>query len=837
MKTDYRIFKFGGSSVETSERLLRAVEIIHSARQSGPVAVVVSAMGDTTDLLLQAAALAARGELDSAQRVAQGIAERTCSHALQALCEIQRGRPASDSQASLAAQVRSVLLPLNSLLQGIGLLREKTPQTLDLVMSFGEMLSAHVLAGLLAARGLESLVVDARAWTVTDDHFGAAGVDEEASRARVLALVQEWGSRIPVITGFLGQTPDGRTTTLGRNGSDYTATLLAAAIGAEEVVRWTDVSGVMTADPAIVAEAYPLAHLSYMEALELADFGASLFHPRTMIPLIDSGIPLRIRNTLQPDHPGTVIDARGCTDESRATSVTSLESLALLGVQSRRLTPQARLSGRVLKVIDAAGISVRMATEASLGQAVALVIPEAQAEAARAAIHQELAQELERGEVEPVSVERPVTLLTLVGEAMGQTPQVAGRFFHALGAIGINIRAIGQGASARSVSCAIAAAETKNAVRAVHAAFNFAHQEVNLLILGKGTVGGALLQQIRAQRSRLEQHHDIRLKVVGIARKSSALFDPNGIDLEQWPTLLDKAGQPEGGLVSLLDRQRRLAVPILIDCTAADGMESLYREAFQRGINVVSANKKPLAITWPERERLVQLARQQHRSWRYETTVGASLPIIETLQDLVRTGDRVELIEGSFSGTLGYIMGELAAGVPLSRATRKARDLGYSEPNPQDDLAGADVARKALILARELGLSMELEDIHVEPLVPRELLTPMPADKFLSVLEELDAPMAAQFERLAREEKTLRYLVRIDPSPQGGRPSARVGPLAVELDHPATRLKGTEALVAFSTERYCEHPLVVQGAGAGGSVTAAGVLADALKIAQTLRGR
>jgi len=834
-----RVMKFGGTSVGSPERLERVVEIVERSWQEGPLVVVVSAMQHSTDRLIEAADLAAAGRLDQAERVLDDLMDLTTTNGLVSLRAIEgHNGGGAGTRVTLVPAVREHFTELRQLLYGVSLLRERTPQTLDLVLSFGERLSATVLATLLEARGLPARMVDAREWLVTDDGFGAARVECAESEARLLERAAGWEGVLPVVTGFIGATRDGRTTTLGRNGSDYTATLLARFLKAQEVVVWTDVSGVMTADPGIVKDAYPLSHLSYMEALELVDFGASMFHPRTLIPLIESGIPMRIRNTMAPEDPGTLIDARGASDRSAATSVTSLENLALLGVQVRRIAKQAPVGGRLLRALEDAGLTIWMSSQSAHGQAFAVVVPVREQGRAREVIEQELALELSRGEVQSVEVRAPVTLLTLVAEAMGQTVGVAGRFFHALGAVGVNIRASAQGASSRSISCVIDAADTQVAVRTVHAAFHFAHQRVSLLVLGKGTVGSHLLAEIASERETLAARHDADLDLVGVAGRRGVAFDPEGIDPARWQERMSPwAGDGEPEVRALLDRLRRLPVPVLVDCTAAEGMEALYEEAFERGIHVVAANKKPLTIPWEARERLMEAARRNHRFYHYETTVGASLPVIDTLKNLVRTGDRVRRIEGSFSGTLGFVVNEVMTGRRLSEVVREARERGYTEPNPAEDLSGMDVARKALILARELGLSLALEDLRVEPLVRLESGRDTGVEAFFEALVEADEAFGRWRDQVVAEGRVIRYLARIEPEPGPGEPVVRVGPMAVEPDHPSTRLKGTEAFVAFTTDRYQEHPLLVQGAGAGGAVTAAGVLADILKVAMTLRGR
>ncbi len=595
----FRVMKFGGTSVGSIDRLYRVLEIIVAERKQGPVAVVVSAMGHTTDHLIEAATLASKEDLAGAERVLDQIADLTIATGLSVYQRLESAGVVKGPKPQVTPLVRQMLTQLRQLLYGVSLLRERTAQTLDLVMSFGERLSASVVAELLRSAGEPAEFVDSRDWVVTDDHFGNARVELDKSKLRLHALADHWCTVLPVVTGFLGQTVDGRSTTLGRNGSDYTATLMARWLDADEVNIWTDVSGVMTADPGIVADAYPLSRLSYSEALELVDFGASMFHSRTMIPLIESGIPMRIRNTLSPEAPGTLIDAVGSGDSGEATSVTSLENLALLGVRMRRVAKQASLGGRVLGALEAAGLTVWMSTLAAHGQAVAVAVPMRELERAQKVLADELALEMERGEVEPVVERSPVTLLTLVAEAMGRSQNPSGRFFGALGAVGVPVRAIAQGASSRSISCVVDAADTAVAVRTVHAAFNFAHQKVSLMVLGKGVVGSQLLAQVQDEGEKLARQHDVKLSVVGLLGSDVALFDPAGLDLTDWTALVASnrgAKVTTETTLALLDELRKLPVPVLVDCTAQDGNDALYLEAFQRGIHVVAANKKPLTI-------------------------------------------------------------------------------------------------------------------------------------------------------------------------------------------------------------------------------------------------
>ena len=832
----YRVLKFGGSSLGSADGLRQVIELIAAERRRGPVAVVCSAMGDSTDRLIEAADIALR-DLDGAKARVDDIAARSVDHARSV---VERFDPPADD-VDLDEIVTDALAPLRELLLGVNLLGELTDQTRDLILSFGERLSATIVSELVDAAGVPSVYCDSRSWTVTDDTFGHAQVDWESTRDRIAERRPQWGDRVSVHTGFLGKTPDGRTTTLGRNGSDYTATLLARGLDAEEVIVCTDVAGVMTADPLIVDDAYPVDRLSYREALELANYGARMFHNRTMLPLIESGIPMRIRNTMDPDEPGTRIDATGIGQGDRPTCVTSLENLALIDVRWRELSRQARMGRRVLKALEAAEITVWMATQAAHGQAVAVAVPASQLPAAKEAIEEELRFELERHEVEPLDVRAPVTLLSLVAEEMRDTDNVAGPFFQSLGAVGINVQAIAQGESSRSISCVIDADDTREAVRTVHAAFNFAHQEINLVVLGCGVVGSELLDQIAEQHTTLKEQHDVDVRVVGLANSSRMAVDADGLDMSRWREVLQKA-PPQDDETDAIDRALEvlpgLSVPIVVDVTASDAMGTGYRRAFEAGIHVVAANKKPLTASCTDYRALKETARSEHRAFHYETTVGASLPVVDTLQNLIRTGDRVQLVEGAFSGTLGYLTNEVMDGTPLSKAVRTARQLGYTEPQPQDDLSGLDVARKALILARELGLDMEMSDVTVEPLVPESLLETRELEPFFSKLEDFDDEFGRRVDDIKQQDKVLRYLAILELDADGdGRPQFDVGPVAVGPEHPAAQLRGSEAFVAFTTSRYQDYPLIVRGAGAGGAVTAAGVLSDVLRISHNLRGR
>lgn len=828
MSERWQVYKFGGSSLGTPGRLPKVLDLIAASHQG--LAVVVSAPGDTTDWLILSARSAESGNISQARRELTQVRELATT--------IARTVLNSQGQKGFKHDLDEILTPVERLLSGIELTRECSPRTLDSIISVGERISIAVVARALAERDVPAIPVDARDFVVTDANHGAATVDKAETAVRVAPLLAKWSGSVPIITGFIGRTRDGQTTTLGRNGSDYTATLVAGLLKASAVTVWTDVLGVMTADPALVKEASPVDRLSYDEALELAYFGTRMFHPRTIIPLRECGAALVIRSTTQPEAPGTRIDATGNPDPNRPTCVTSLERLALIGVQSRRTGLSKPLGGRILAALGEAGVRVWMTTESTLGQSFSVVIPEVDEQKARQSIAEALAPEIQTGDLRVEPVISPVTLVSLVGENMGKRPNVAGRFLNAIGMAGISVRAVAQGASSRSISCVVDADQTATAVRTVHGAFNLSHTVISVLLLGKGVVGSSLIKQIDQQNRALDREHDVLVRLVGVGSSGGVLFDPDGIPTDKAIERQKQAIEEKkavADVAGLLEKLSRLPNPVLVDCSAAPGMEKVYRAAFQHSINVVSANKQPLALPQAQRDELLGEARKHFRAYHYETTVGAALPVIETLKNLVRTGDHVITIEGAFSGTLGYLCDQLAKGTALSVAVRTARELGYTEPHPRDDLSGLDVARKAVILARELGLQVDLTDVGLKPFVPEKYLKENDPEKFMQSLTGLDAEVSERVTASKALGRLPRYLARITPGAAGAK--VTVGPVDVEAAHPAAALRGAEAFVAFHTERYKEYPMVVRGAGAGGAVTAAGVLADILRLAQNIRGR
>jgi aspartokinase/homoserine dehydrogenase 1 len=754
------------------------------AEAERPVALVVSALGDSTEWLLDAGAAAVAGDAVRARASLERVLALVRARGAEVLGPEALGeleRPWADIVEDGA--------------RALATLREAgatTPAALDLLLSVGERLSSQLVAAALRASGLPGLAVDAREIFRTDDRHGDASVDLGASLRPVLERRAHWERHIPVLTGFIGRTPDGATATLGRNGSDYAATTLAALLGAPEVPLWTAVGGEMTADPELVEEAYPVPRRTWHEAQELAHFGLRMFHRRTVLPLEKSGGRLRIRSTMDAGE-GTVIDAQGNPDPHRPTCVTSLENLALLSVESRRPAPETSLAVRVLSALEQAQIRVWMVTQSGHGQSLAAVVDAAAAERARAVLEAALAELLAPGEVELPPAKSPVSLVSLVAEAMGQWPNVAGRFFGALGNVGINVRAIAQGASSRSIGCVVDAADTAEAVRTVHAAFNLAQTEVNVLLLGRGTVGGRLLAQLEATRESLRARQGIDARLFGVVDRHGAHVNPRGLlPSELPPRASGPAGSPPE-MTGLLDRLSRLPVPVLVDCTAADGMEALYVEAFRRGIHVGAANKKPLALPLARRAQVFDMARRHFRAWHYETTVGAGLPVIETLKNLVATGDVIERIDGSLSGTLGFLCQEVMAGTPLSVAVRVACDRGTPSRTPRRPVRagrGPESAHprpRAGAAAGARGRGGGAVCRRRAPGRGRPRALPPAAGAARRGLRRTGVPVRAA-------GRTLRYLVQIVPGPRAGRCASVPWRSRPGTRRPAARRRGAGGL-------------------------------------------
>ncbi len=813
------VYKFGGTSVATAERIRRVVDLVLAEPETVRRVVVVSALGGVTDELL--------GAIDEALGRTGGHRARLDAirarhdEALEALA-------AGAQQEELRATLAALWQDLGELLDGVYLLRECTRRTRDAVLGMGERASAPLVAAAFRAAGADALALDATAFIRTDASFGEANVlFEETDR-----LVREHFCALPpaqiaVVTGFIAATERGVTTTLGRSGSDYTATILGGALEAQRVVIWTDVDGVLSADPRVVPEAFPLARLSYHEAAEMAYFGARVLHPRTMRPVQLRDIPLVIKNTLNPEAPGTLISTETQQAALRVKAISTIRSVAVVMLEGAGLLGVPGIAARVFGALAARDINVLMISQASSEQSICLVVREADAEAAVEALRTAFLVEVERGDVSDVYAMPGCAVVSAVGDQMRHVPGLAGRMFATLGRSGVNVLAIAQGAAETNISAVVRDAEVPQAVGALHEAFPLRRTRAHVCLVGTGLVGNKLLHILAEQAPVLLEAMRLNLRLVGLANSRRMVWDEAGLPLSGALERLEQGQAMD--LDALVERllKSRLERLLVVDATASAEVARRYADLLEHGIGVVTPNKRANTLDLAFYHRLREAARRREVSYRYEATVMAGLPVMSTLRNLLRAGDRIERIEGVFSGTLAYLFNRLAHGCRFSEALREAREQGLTEPDPRDDLKGEDVARKLLILAREIGLEVERADVSVESLVPFSLMESS-VEAFLEGLHEVDEAWRQRAEEAAQQGQRLQYVGVIED----GR--LTVGVRATDAESPFSCLQGTDNTIMLTTARYHDTPLVVQGPGAGPDVTAAGILADLIEAAELM---
>jgi bifunctional aspartokinase / homoserine dehydrogenase 1 len=819
------VHKFGGTSVASAERYRQVASILAGESRAVRPVVVVSAMGGVTDALVRTVELASRRDPQYEEMLAAVSARHR--EAIGGLLE--DGDPARSVVEALEREVADIA----DVLRVCWLLRSHARSALELVAGFGEVWSARLLAGYLRSRGRNALWLDAREVLVVEPGEATAVVDWAATRARL----DGWLASLPdapeviVITGYVASTADGVPTTLGRNGSDYSASIFGALLGAEAIHIWTDVDGVMSADPRLVPDAVRIASLSYDEAMELAYFGAKVIHPSTMTPAVERGLPIHIRNTFAPDGPGTRIHTHSSPDFA-VKGLTAIPAVALFNVEGTGMIGVPGTAERLFGALRQAGVSVIMISQGSSEHSICFAVPAPVAARARQAVEEVFFAELQRGQIQTVEVDPECCILAAVGDAMAGTPGIAGKFFGALGNAGVNVRAIAQGSSERNISVVVSGADAARALRAVHSGFYLSRQTLSIGVIGTGVVGGALLDQLAAQAERLREEWSLDLRVRGIATSSRMLLAERRLDLSRWRDALAAEAVAVDPLAFVAHvHAEHLPHAVLIDCTASDAVARRYPEWLRRGLHVITPNKRASTAELAFYRELQQTGRSTGRHYLYETTVGAGLPIIQTLRDLIQTGDRVLAIEGILSGTLSYLFNLFDGSRPFSAIVEEARQRGYTEPDPRDDLSGMDVARKLVILGREMGLDIGLEALEVENLVPAALQQGGVAE-FLAALPEHDARMDNLLASAREEGKVLRYVGRLE---HDGHASVRLA--AYPLTHPFARIQLTDNIVQFRTARYDRNPLIVQGPGAGPEVTAGGVFADLLRLAAYLGAR
>jgi len=833
------IHKFGGTSVADATRLCHVVTIIQDQRREAQVAVVASAGAGVTDALLDLAREAGAGHAEACRQRVEALRSRH----LTAITEL-------GGDADTTVEVGRLLGEAHDVASGAALLGEMTARARDRLVAVGEKLSVRLLALAFRRAGVDAVAVDADTFLDTDEHFGeATPLGEVADRAIRVALTPLLDAgRLPIVTGFLGRAPDGATTTLGRGGSDLTATVLAAALGAREVVLWSDVEGVLSADPRLVPEARVLAQLHYREAAELSYYGAKVLHPRTMIPVVKPGIPVWSRSTFTPERPGTVVDGRFTPGSHPVKAISAVRGQALLSLEGKGMAGVPGVAARCFSALAREAISVTMISQSSSESSICLAVPELDADRAEQALKQAFRADLARGLVEEVVTTRRVGLLAAVGLGMAHTPGVSARIFGALGKRRVNVLAIAQGSSELNVSLAVNERDIVAALRALHGEFGLglrdtgedAARSMDLILLGVGSIGRALVRLVGERGAHMLERFGVAARVVGVADRSGYLFEPRGLAPERLEAALaSKAGKgalaDQPGAVATRDAvdllrealSYRLARPVVVDVSDSDDSPRLFLEAFRLGADVVTANKKPLAGDAAVFRQLVQAAHEQGRLLRAEATVGAGLPVIDTLEMLLGAGDRLIRAEGCLSGTLAFVVSRLEAGERFSDAVAEAARRGYTEPDPVVDLSGADVGRKAVILGRVSGVAADAS-VRLTGLVD-PALAGRPLPELLEALKTYDEPLAARVAEARSRGAVLRYLARIDAS------GIEVGLAEVPADSPFGGLRGTDNMIVFRTERYDERPLVISGPGAGVEVTAMGVLGDLMRTAAERR--
>ena len=808
-----KVMKFGGTSVGSVNSILSVKKIVESAGE--PVIVVVSALGGITDQLISTSRMAAMG--DAAYEGAYREIVRRHEEMVQGVI------PAGETQTLLHYQVNELLDELKDIFQGIYLIKDLSPKTSDTIVSYGERLSS-----LIASRLIQGAVwFDSRTFIKTEKKHNKHTLDTELTNRLVREAFKEI-PRVSLVPGFISSDKvSGDVTNLGRGGSDYTAAVIAAALDADSLEIWTDVDGFMTADPRVISTAYTISELTYVEATELCNFGAKVVYPPTIYPVCHKNIPILIKNTFNPDAQGTVIKQHVDHTKSKAIKgISSINDTSLITVQGLGMVGVIGVNYRIFKALAKNGISVFLVSQASSENSTSIGVRNADADLACEVLNEEFAKEIEMGEISPIQAEKNLATVAIVGENMKHTPGIAGKLFGTLGRNGINVIACAQGASETNISFVVDSKSLRKSLNVIHDSFFLSeYQVLNLFICGVGTVGGSLVEQIRQQQKKLMVENGLKLHVVGIIDATKAMFSRAGFDLANYREELKEKGV-DSSLDTIRDEIIGMNIfnSVFVDCTASPDIASLYKDFLQHNISVVAANKIAASSAYENYRELKLIARQRGVKYLFETNVGAGLPIINTINDLIHSGDKILKIEAVLSGTLNYIFNKISADVPFSRTIKMAQEERYSEPDPRIDLSGKDVIRKLVILAREAGYKLEQEDVEKNLFVPNDFLEGSLED-FGKKVPSLDADFEARRKVLESENKHWRFVAKLENG------KASVGLQEVDRNHPFYGLEGSNNIILLTTERYKEYPMMIQGYGAGAGVTAAGVFADIMSIA------
>ena len=813
-----QVLKFGGTSVANGENINKVVILVQQALTKDSTIVIVSALGGITDILIQAGELAAAG--DESYKEKLQVIEQRHLETVKYLLPLTR-------QSGVLSLVKKRCNEIEDICNGAFLLGELSARTRDKIVSYGELLSSLILAARFETLGVDNTWKDSRELIVTDSQFGYAAVDFPLTNGKIRQFFHSTKGSLYILPGFIAADSNGVTTTLGRGGSDYTAAILAAAVDAKLVEIWTDVSGMMTADPRLVSNVKLIPHISYQEAMELSHFGAKVIYPPTIQPVMTKGIPVWIKNTFAPADPGTVIEFDSARNGGSIRGISSIGKIALLSLEGSGMVGIPGFSKRLFEALSNERINVILITQGSSEHSICVGIDEANAAVAKEAVDKAFGHEIETGKVQPLIIEDQLSIIALVGDNMKSHPGVSGKMFGALGRNGVNVRAIAQGSSERNISAVVAAGDVKKAINILHEEFfTTTYKQLNLFITGTGNVGRRLLEQLKQQQNYLQEQLRLQVRVIGLANSRKMIFSKEGVDLENWKELLEQ-GQPMKlsewvhGITS-----RNLRNSVFVDVTANSEVATCYDNLLQKSISVVACNKIACSSPYQNYKKLKDLSREYNSLFLFETNVGAGLPVIGTLNDLLRSGDKVNRIQAVLSGTLNFVFNHYNGERPFAEVVRQAQEEGYTEPDPRLDLSGTDVMRKIMILAREAGEKMEMEDIRNDSFLPESCMRGSVEDFYLAMGQE-EAHFRQLYEAAQKEGKKLKFVAKYENG------KAAVGLQHINPQQDLYHLYGKDNVVLFYTNRYPEQPLVIKGAGAGAEVTASGVFADIIRAARS----